>query len=242
VGPPLTGLNCIEVDPQSGNYLTCSENVLSSPPDGIHLVAKDGSLLRTLALTATYGRFRDARFCQDGTVWVLSHQGQNNHAHLLRMDTAGTIIKDQLVPFTGFPQSLEIYGSRKLVCNQQGKTVKIRLKSHRPGDGGKSYVLACSFNRRAPAPWPSHHQPFGGEILFLDYTNWLFYVTVNNLFPSIFQNFRGLLDAQGNNVSPIAVNIPASLPPLNMTVFVAGVIFSAQHGVHTVTNTHWFVL
>ena len=59
--------------------------------------------------------------------------------------------------------------------------------------------------------------------------------------PSIFQGFQGVLDAKG--IANAQVNIPANFPPnLGITIFVAGVIYSPQLGVQTVTNTHWFVL
>jgi hypothetical protein len=142
------------------------------------------------------------------------------------------------VPSTNFtPFGLEIYGSRKLVCNQQSKKVTVQLKSHRPGDRGQPYVLACSFNRRPPAPLPCLPFP-GRELLFLDHTDPLFWTSASGLAPHVFQNFQGTTDATG--AATAMVNVRAPIPPLNITVFVAGVIVNPT-GV-TVTNTHWFVL
>jgi hypothetical protein len=228
----------IETDPVTGQHLVgdLAGHVFFVPSAG-------GSYTTLWQVPATYGQaIEDARFAQDGTLWFTAVWGPTGPM-LVRFDPKHKqVIKTVGVPSTysrAFLRGLAIYGSRRLVCHQQSKKVTVKLKSQRPGDRGMPYVLACSFNRRPPPPWPTL-QPLGGEYLFLDYTDWLFFLTANNLLPGILQNFQGQLDAQGKNVSPIAVNIPASLPPLNMTVFVAGVILNPA-GV-TVTNTHWFVL
>jgi len=225
-GSPLTGLRCIELDPATGNYLTCSWL------EGVHLLRKDGSILRTLFSTNA-GQPMAARFAQDGTAWIASHQPN----HLFRIDMTGTVITIWRTLLCTRPESIEIYGSRRLVCNQQKSGVTVRVKSHRVGDANQPYVLACAFNRRPPAP-AKCVQFASGEYLFLAYTDPLFLTTVLNLAPHVFQNFRGTTDASG--AATATINVRPFVPPVNLTIFVAGVILNPTGP--TVTNTHWFVL
>ena len=78
-------------------------------------------------------------------------------------------------------EGMEIYGSRKLVCNGAGKpgtSIRITLSSRRPGDANKDYALACSFRR-----WPGM-QFANGEWLNLDVTDPLFFMSALGLAPS----------------------------------------------------------
>jgi len=233
MGAPLEGLMALELVNKSGDYLTCGGLGVSACT--VSRVTKKGgvSILQS-TIPATNGM----RFNQDGTAWVLSQHNMN--ASLYKIDDSGKVIT--IIPVTGFNTAgatgIEVYGSRKLVCNQQGKTVSIRLSSRRPGDANQQYVLACSFNRRPS--WSPCLQFPNGEYLFLDSQDVLFFLTTQNLLPSIFGNFRGTTDGSGNANATVA--IPSGLSGTGVTIFVAGAIFSVQHGVHTVTNTHWFVL
>jgi len=228
-GQVLPLLQDVTVDPATGNYLLCVEQ------GGLVVVSKDGSSRTTITRGIYF--LLAAKPSQDGTIW-LAGQDSSSRGQVTQIARNGTKIRSIRVPTTNLmPFGLEIYGSRKLVCHQQGKSVNIRLKSHRQGDRGSRYLLACSFNRRPPAPLSCLPFP-GGELLFLDYTDPLFLTSALGLAPHVFQNFLGITSASG--FAAATVNIPASLPPLNMTVFVAGVI--SNPGGVTVTNTHWFVL
>jgi len=233
MGSPLEGLMGLELANLTGDYMTCGG--LGPSNGNVSRVSKKGAVtILQQAIQATNG----LRFNQDGTFWVLSEPYMT--ASVYKLSEAGAVLT--IVPITGFntdgATGIEVYGSRKLVCNQQGKTVNIRLKSHRPGDANQPYVLACSFNRRPPSG--KCYQFSNGEYLYLDNSCQLFLSTVLYPMPSIFQGFQGVLDAKG--VANAQVNIPANFPNLGITIFVAGVIYSPQLGVQTVTNTHWFVL
>jgi len=228
VGPSLQ----VELDPQTGDYL--------------HFL---GDVLRTDKSGAFKARYRITRFAalrgritQDHNLWITGWVDSLGSVAITEFDLVRNIairtIKLNL-PSLGLVTGIEIYGSRRLVCNQQSSTVAVEVQSRRAGDGGKSYALACSFNRRPLSPSKCLQFP-NGEYLFLDYTDNLFWTSFLDIAPTVFQNFKGVLDSKGNATSQ--VNIPSTLPPnLGITIFVAGVIYDAT-GVRTVTNTHWFVL
>jgi hypothetical protein len=227
----LNVLNAVEVDPVSGKYLTCDFRGF------VCRVEADGSSWTTLGyLPPAFGQlFDDARFTQGGLAWI----ALSGNPHLFQMDMKGTVITMMAISplsSTDCVKGLEIYGSRRLVCQQNARGVTIRLKSLRPGDAGKPYVLACSFNRRPPPPLSCLRFP-GGDYLFLDYTDPLFVLTANNLLPTICQNFQGTTDSKG--AATARVNVWNR--NLNLTIFVAGVILNPPSG-FTITNTHWFVL
>jgi len=230
---PLNALNAVEVDPVSGKYLTCDFR------GHVCLVAPGQPPTTTVLkiVPPAIGQYiDDARFTRDGLVWI----ALSGNPYLFQMDMKGTVIT--MMPIsplssTDYVKGLEIYGSRRLVCQQNAKGVTIRLRSLRPGDAGKPYVLACSSNRRPPAPVPCLRFP-GGEYLFLDHTHWLFPISVLGLWPHVFKNFQGTTDASG--AATATVNVGTPIPPWDLTIFVAGVILNPA-GV-TVTNTHWFVL
>jgi len=225
---PFWTIHGVELHPASGDYLTTA---LGAPSVG--LVSKTG-VVRTLSHSIPQPSA--ARFAQDGTAWVT---GNGQPPRMYRIDMQGVIITS--VPIAGASASqrivgVEVYGSRRLVCNGTGlpgTSVRVRLQSRRPGDGGMAYLLACSFQRR-----PSLRLP-NGEVLHLAFDP-LFNVSALGRAPAIFQNFLGVTDGLGNATA--TVHLPASLPPnLGITIFVAGVIVGPT-GVRTVTNTHWFVL
>lgn len=219
----LSWVNALELEPATGNYLVCESKSTS-------ILKKDGSTLATIPGTGGAA----AKVNQDGTAWVVTCPG------VALIDLARSTITTLVQ--TPAAYGIEVYGSRRIVCNGTGKpgtSVMVNVQSRKAGDGGKSYALACSFNRRPPAPAQCLQFP-NGEYLFLDYTDNLFWTSFMGWAPSVFQNFKGVLDSKGNATAQ--VNIPSTLPPnLGITVFVAGVIYDAT-GVRTVTNTHWFVL
>jgi len=227
---PLNLLRGIEFDPTTGAYLTTD----ASDP-ALSLVTPTGVIS---TLPSVGGVAAGARFTQDGTAWVAG--GFGGQAGLMRIDMQGNVI-DQF-PITGFPfagvspSCVEVYGSRRLVCNGTGKPgskIEIRLQSRKAGDGGKSYALALSTRRQAGIKFPS------GDQLNL-FPDPLFFLTVANAAPTLFANFQGTTDAFGNATA--AVNLPSELTPnLGTTIFAAGIVYDST-GIRTVTNTHWFVL
>jgi hypothetical protein len=225
---PFWMIHGVELDPASGDYLTLG---LGAPSVG--LVSKTG-MVRTLSHSIPQPSA--ARFAQDGTAWVT---GNGQPPTMFRIDMQGVIIT--IVPIAGAATSqrvvgVDVYGSRRLVCQGTGlpgTSVRVRLQSRRPGDGAKAYLLACSLQRRPSLPLPN------GEVLNLA-PDALFFVSALGYAPAIFDAFQGVTDGLGNATA--RVHIPAGLPPnLQVTVFVAGVIVGPT-GLRTVTNTHWFVL
>ncbi len=229
---PFTTVNySIEVHPRSGDYLVTGWS-------GVHRLTKSGSGLTTLLANVPA---TDLKVTQSDEAWIArSEKVSGKSVSLYKFDlsqNAVTTILPVNLPHTGYIESLEVYGSRRLVCYQaveKPRTVTVNVQSRRPGDAGKLYVLACSLGRRPGIQFP------GGLSLDLDVTHPLFFTSVLGLAPSIFKNFQGTTDALGNAAA--TVNIPAAVPPsLGLPVFVAGVICDST-GVRTVTNTHWFVL
>ena len=225
----LDRVTALELDPATGNYLVCENGKAS-------ILKKDGTTVATIAVSGG----KAARVNQDGTAWIATHWLATRSSGVARIDLVRRVVTT-IVP-APWSYGVEVYGSRKVVCNGTGKpgtSVKVNLQSRKSGDKGESYALACSFNRRPPSPSKCLKFP-NGEYLFLDFSDPLFWTSLHGLVPDVFQNFRGKTDKNGNATAQ--VNIPSTLPPnLRVTIFVAGVIFDAT-GVRTVTNTHWFVL
>jgi len=235
-----SGLVCgfgIELHPRTGDYLTTLQG---RPPQGwLVRVAKSGAIS---TLASIWGSVR--RITQDDFAWIVGDQPVT--PMLYKFDLSQNVVVTSFAPGgwkgPGAGGDLEVYGSRRLVCYQpptSPTTVTLNVQSRKAGDGGKSYALACSLARRPAPPGQCLRFP-NGEYLFLDYTDPLFWATALAPAPTVFQNFKGVLDSKGNATAQ--VNIPSTLPTnLGITVFVAGVIYDTT-GVRTVTNTHWFVL
>lgn len=104
------------------------------------------------------------------------------------------------------------------------------------GDAGKPYPLARAFS------YTNGIKFLNGEYLDLTFDVLLF-ITANNVLPTVFENFGGLLDQ--DDEATAAVKIPAALPPgLEVPIFVSGVVIDPQApgGVSTVGDTRWFTL
>jgi len=228
-GNPLLDLLSIELHPRTGHYLTTDGAAVCLAPK---MATK--SSVRTLT---AFSRPNAARIDQDDTAWIVGWLGstQTIMRYCLTKNTVVSLIQLRGMPVRSFATGIEIYGSRTLVCNQSASNVTINVQSRLPGARGKGYALAASFARRQGIPFV---RP--GEWLHLDTTGPLFLLSALNLLPpSIFQNFRGNLNAFGNATA--TVNISAPLRGLGIPIFVAGIIYD-QNGVIQVTNTHWFVL
>jgi len=223
-GSNLNNWYAIELDPRTGDYIGQIDS---------HIIRMDNKTGKWTTLTAFFGN--GIKIMQDDTAWLAGATSTNRT--FLRYDLSQnallTIIPS---PSPWSLMSVEVYGSRPLVCNQKtSTTVTVNVQSRHPLAGGKLYALAASLARRPGiGPFPN------GEYLNLDTTSSLFYPSALGALPSIFQNFQGTLNSSGN--AGAQVNIPKVLPYLGITVFVAGVIFGPKLGVIQVTNTHWFVL
>jgi len=230
---PLSYLHGVELDPSTGDYLVCD-----GAPPVLNLATKSGALT---PLTTLQGAALGATYARDGTAWVVGAIGWSSpQPTLVRVDGKGTVITQYTIkgiPFmTVLPTSVEVYGSRRLVCRGSGKPgtqMQIHLQSRKPLDGNSPYAIALSFGRRPGISLP------GGERLNLALDP-LFHASATNAVPGLFVNFRGHTDSSGNATA--LVNIPAVFPPnLGITIFAAGVIIHPWAQV-TVSNTHWFVL
>jgi len=237
IGQPLLCLRCIELDPCTGDYLTCTSLIGPYGKDALCIVRKDGKV-RTLGTAVSHPEA--LRIMQDGTAWVAEYSRTN--PRVLRVSVAnGAVITMHALNLTQVAglQCIEVYGSRRLVCNLPSpatNTVRIRVQCGSPfvAPGITQYALAASFSRRPGVRMPN------GEFLNVT-SDPLFYATALNLLPGVFVNFRGVLGQGGVNQQPISVNIPPPVRGSGITVFVAGVIYNAGFIVQ-VTNSHWFVM
>jgi len=217
----------LEMHPASGGYLSCTNR----------LVRVSGTGRVTTIAGFDYAGV-GARIGQDDCVWVASRSLKQ--ASVLKYDLANNaVVTLQPVLFTvnQWITGLEVYGSRRLVCNGTGRPgtrVTVTLQSRETGDGGQPYALACALARRPGVRFAN------GERLDLDVTDPLFMASAFGHLPGVFKNFQGRTDSRGDAVA--SIDLPAVLPPnLGLTVFVAGVVYDGA-GIRTVTNTHWFVL
>jgi hypothetical protein len=229
---PLNYLQGVELDPFSGDFF-----VTDTTPPALTLVnATSGALnpLTTANLTPS-----GAKLAADGTAWMVGLDAKSQPA-VFRFDMQGTMItmfQLQGLPFQPvFPTSVDVYGSRRLVCRgsgQPGTQMTINLQSRRAGDGNMPYAIALSFGRRPGLQFPN------GDRLNLALDP-LFFMSLANTVPGLFVNFQGQTDASGNATA--RVNIPGAFPPnLGITIYAAGALLHPA-GPWTVSNTHWFVL
>jgi hypothetical protein len=240
-GEPLLRLCGIEVDPKSGDFITTDFDGPSSStlePGGVEVNRVTvGGKITTLATFAVNG----AKVNQENTFWAggLVRGSSASTAAVMKFDmstnTVLTIVQLPTLPSSLPISTVEVYGSHPLTCNGQGgpgAAIQVSLNSQRSTAGGAAYQIACSFGRRPGLRFRN------GEWLHLDLTDSLFFLTAQNLAPTIFQQFAGTLSPFGSATARI--KLPASFPAnLGLTVFCAAVIYTPQ-GVVQVTNTHWF--
>jgi hypothetical protein len=205
--------------------------------DGLVLKVKENGEYRKYTTISSYAR-SVTRSC-DSKIWI----GAIDHGTYVKpilycADKYGVIIYTKVFDKLGFASinSIEVYGSRRVVCTGDGKPgsrVRVDLKSAKPEDKNKPYVMACSFARR-----PGIHVGSAGIIALQPDS--LFFLATSNKANNIFEKFQGNTDTKGAAISYI--NVPANLPAnTGITIFVAGAIYDNK-GIGTVTNTHWFVL
>jgi hypothetical protein len=190
---------------------------------------------------------------KDRTAWVLTYDWRTTPiptisgqyvCSIYKVDYQGVFITQYVYSSTLIrdrfaPSGITEYGSRQVVCNGSGRpgtTVNVRFSSRKLLDAGKRYQLAAAFSYTNGIKFAN------GEVLDLTFDTLLF-LSANNLLPTMFQNFSGHLDQNGN--AQAAVKIPSWTPPgLGVPVFVSGIVIDpgAPGGVTTVGNTHWFTL
>jgi hypothetical protein len=156
-------------------------------------------------------------------------------------DGSGTIVNT----FT-FPVQIELmgvaeYADRRVSVSGTpvpGGTVTIDVMPGKPSDAGRSYALAMSLST-----YPDAVGPFpNGEVMNLA-ADPLFFVTASDALPTIFVNFRGVLDSQAR--AQAQINIPVTTPStLNLPLNVGGIVIdpSVPGSVSTVLTSVTFVL
>ena len=234
--PPFVSL---ELHPRSGDFIVGLGGTGPSNPGATLRMTKAGTWT-----TLTTWSANGIKITQDDVAW-LAHGGSCQTPSppcrtVLRYDLTNNAVLGTVA--TGIPvghgmTGIDVYGSRPLACNQKSAAkVAVNVQSRHPFvvPARTQYALAASFARRPGLKFPN------GEWLDLDTLSPLFLVTAQNLLPTVFQGFRGVV-GQGGNASA-GVNIPKALQGSGITVFVAGVLFDTTQGVIQVTNTHWFVL
>jgi len=240
-GNPLLELSGIEVDPLTGDLITtdfAGPMSRSPEPNGVEINrVSQGGVVTTLVSYGTNG----CRVGQDNTLWIAGFVQATpaNVPSVIHYDLAqNATIRIMQLPGLGniWPLSaVELYGSHPLTCKGTGgpgKTIDIAINSKRLSAGGASYQVALSLARRPGLKLQN------GEHLHLDLTAGLFFLTAQNLAPSLFQGFAGQLSVFGTGAAKVV--LPASFPSgLGITVFAAAVIYD-RSGVVQVTNTHWF--
>jgi len=223
----------IELHPRSGDYIACY---------GTDVIRMTKAGKPKAVLMSNIGG-NAIKVTQDDCLWIANGWAVTSiqYGQVLKYDltmNAVVTILPTNIPQFHFLTGIEVYGSRTLVCNQQSPSrVTVKVQSRHPSAGpGTQYALAASLARRQGMRFPH------GECLDLNTASCpLFFATALNLLPNMFNNFRGTLTMQGNNLKTIQVNIPVPLQGTGIPVFVAGVLYN-KTGVFQVTNTHWFVL
>jgi hypothetical protein len=112
-----------------------------------------------------------------------------------------------------------------------GKTVDLFLKS--PPDKGRAYIVASSLGT-GPIVLGNRKIELTPDDLMV--------VTVFNYLPSVFVNYQGTLDAQGDGKAEIRIpNIPALI---NLRIHSAFVVLdaAAPYGIQTISNTFTFTI
>jgi len=239
----LNKISSIEVDPKTGDFLTCDhEGPTTNPPEPgggveVNRVTQAGKLTSLVSFVGANA----VKVDQDDTLWVAGSVSvpavANAIMHYdLKTNTVITFISMPAVPTSQwYISGLEIYGSRAMTCNGQGgpgATIHLDLQSRNTRAIRAAYQIACSFGRR-PGMRLSN-----GQWLHLNLPDSLFLLTAQNLAPTIFQNFAGVLNGFGS--ARAVIKLPKSFPAnTGLTVFCAGVIYDLK-GIVQVTNTHWF--
>ncbi len=245
----------VKIDRFTGDYISSAFGQGFNGWGGEFTRTTKTGINTTLNFPATIRMYRPNAIYLDKmhNAWLLTYDWQTGPiptltskyvCALYKMDLQGVFLTlhtyaSSLTRNVFMPAGITEYGCRHVVCNGSGKpgtSVKVLFSSRRKSEAGKIYQLAASFGYTGGIQMPS------GEYLDLTFDVLLFY-TANNLLPSIFQNFTGFLDPNGNAMANI--HVPVNLPPgLGVTIFVSGVVLdpAAPGGIGSTGNTHWFVL
>jgi DNA-binding beta-propeller fold protein YncE len=191
----------------------------SVPPAALGTVLSVGSDLRGITVTT------------DGlAAWAAARSGNQ----LVEVDMSNPrqpIKTGRTLSVASGPNSLFTFGEvHAHGIPSLGTTYPIQVSS--PPNAGKAYILAASFSSRPGFPLGTRTVPLNLDNLF----------TLSQLVPSIFQNFQGVLNANGQAVASLAI---PGVPALQGFSFVvAGVIVdpASPMGIGTVTNAEHIVL
>jgi hypothetical protein len=231
-GGALLRAAAVDPYPTTGGYLVASEGAGGS----LVRVNRKGAVRAIAALPYA----RAMRRGQDDTAWVIAGAPAATASTLYRIDLIGGRVLT-IIPITGPTKAfqctgVEVYGSRRLSVRgsgQPGTSSQVRLMFRSTGDGGKAYVVACSFGQQPTIS-------LGGGMRLDLAPDPLFFVSVGGTLPGTFQGFSGVLDAWGSGKAWI--NIPAGIPRnLGIPIFVGAAIYDSG-GIRRVSNVHWLVI
>jgi len=156
-------------------------------------------------------------------------------------DGNGTIVNTFTFPVPVDLMGVAEYADRRVSVSGTpvpGGTVTVDVMPGKASDAGKSYALAMSLSTHPDAvgSFPN------GEFMNLA-ADPLFFVTAANALPSIFVDFRGVLDSAAR--AQAQINIPSTIPStLDLPLHVGGIVIdpAAPGGVSTVLTSVTFLL
>jgi len=233
----LAQVNTVDFNRHDGNFYATEFGSVANPASAegaVYQVTPAGAIT-TIASGLALDRVNSMEVMQDGNLLIGSRH------NVLIMNTAGTVLST--LPFQvnrSFPATgATVYGSNRLQLDTTGGTtpgsgVGVRVSFRAAAAANGTYVLAAALSERPGLV-------IGSEILDLQ-PDILTLLVLGGALPTVFQNFAGALDAAGDNVPPILVQIPATLPSgLNLRVFIAGVAVGGAQIVG-VTETEAFTI
>ena len=247
----------LRIDRMTGDYISSGFGTNAAGGGGEYMRTSQKGVLTTLnfpTTATTMYRPNGIYVDKQHLAYLLTYDWQtqpvptstNNYVcSIYKMDLQGVYITQYYFGSTTLirnifaPAGITEYGSRHVVCQGSGlpgTAVTVRFSSRKATDAGQAYQLAAAFSYTGGLRIPN------GEFLDLALDN-LFFLTASNVAPTIFQNFVGVLDRNGDATATI--QLPKYLPPnLGIPIFVSGLVIDpkAPGGVSTVGNTHWFVL
>lgn len=244
---PFPG-SIVQYSPATGSVTTLlAQSALISRPTGIGVDPTSGDIVLTRLDTPGLLRF-DAR---RRTLQTLNTMGGLNGLVVSTRNTFlvpngpnvtefapdGTVLNTFAFAGKALASVLE-YGSRRISPSGTGvpgsvHTIAVTAPST---DANRSYYLGASLGVRPPVA------TFGGEPLNIA-ADPLLALSIGGTLPGVFQQFAGVLDANGRATAAIA--IPGSLPAgLNLPVHVGGIVADpgAPNGVSTVLTASSFAI
>jgi len=219
-------------DPESGDYLAlCAVYSRPSPSGPTHY-----SILRLyrdfVSWTEhgpTWGS-SDLTIGRDGTLWFVGGTG------LVHATWNGSVINSWQLPDLSFPglwRTITLdQGANLLGVGSGSPGTSFHLHLSVPQESGASYVMAAALSPRPGIRTPNHRIQLQPDGLFL----------TSLTTPSVFEGFRGTLDANG--IAEAAIHVPAIPMLQGLRVFVSFVTLraGAPDGISTVSNLVGFTI